>query len=299
VGGNYCTGSNGSCVPKKAPGNNSCMSGHECTTGNCVDGVCCNAPGCGVCQVCNGADPGNCTPAPDGKLEPHSRCTPNPPCGNTGFCSGGACTQVGAGLMCTSFNCLNATTFQPAGACNGTGSCVVPGAVDCSPYLCTTGSCLTTCSGDNQCVNANPNLPSAHYCNGTNCVPKKSIGLACLRDGECGSGHCTDGFCCGVTSCPSCQSCGVSMNEGMCANLPAHAPDPTGVCTTQSPSTCGTNGRCNGGGNCELYDTSTVCSTTCISPTFTTFSCDGLGACVLPEAQLCGINGCDANGCIP
>ena len=57
VSGNYCTGTNGSCLAKKTPGNG-CGTGHECTTGNCVDGVCCNSGPCGTCHTCAGSNPG-------------------------------------------------------------------------------------------------------------------------------------------------------------------------------------------------------------------------------------------------
>jgi hypothetical protein len=291
----YCTGPGGSCQPKKAPPS-TCLSAHECANGNCVDGVCCNTSSCGVCKTCNGITPGTCAAVADGQAEPHNLCTANPPCGNTGFCAGGACAQVNAGTMCTSFTCLDATTFQPAGACNGTGSCSIPNAVGCSPYQCTTGGCRGTCDipGElTQC--AQPNT----YCNGSGCVAKKGLGVACGRDGECSSKHCTDGVCCNTGPCGSCQSCAVPGSEGMCGNVPSGAIDPTGACVNQV-GTCGTNGRCNGAGNCALYDTTTVCGGSCapLISTFTTLYCDGLGSCLLTVPQVCA-NGCDGNGCVP
>jgi hypothetical protein len=96
VGGNYCTGPNGSCLPKGGAGA-TCGSNHECTTGNCVDGVCCNFATCGTCTTCNGSSPGNCTPLgtpATPEADPHGRCPANPPCGNTGMCVSGACQQV-------------------------------------------------------------------------------------------------------------------------------------------------------------------------------------------------------------
>jgi hypothetical protein len=289
----FCTGANGSCQPKKTPGS-SCGSGHECTTGSCVDGVCCNSSSCATCWVCNGSSPGSCTPVADGQMEPHNQCGSSPPCGNTGFCSGGVCAKTGAGIMCTSFNCLSATTFQPAGACNGTGNCIVPSTFDCTPYQCTTGSCRTSCDVSNELTQCAQ--PGA-YCNGASCALKKDNGAGCGRDGECSSGHCTEGVCCNVGACPQCQSCKVPLNEGACTNVAPHTVDPQGSCANQGAASCGTNGRCNGSGVCELYDMSTVCNTVCLSPTFTTFYCDGLGTCALPQIETCASLTCDANGC--
>jgi hypothetical protein len=289
----FCTGANGSCQPKKTPGS-SCGSGHECTTGSCVDGVCCNSSSCATCWVCNGSSPGSCTPVADGQMEPHNQCGSSPPCGNTGFCSGGVCAKTGAGIMCTSFNCLSATTFQPAGACNGTGNCIVPSTFDCTPYQCTTGSCRTSCDVSNELTECAQ--PGA-YCNGASCALKKDNGAGCGRDGECSSGHCTEGVCCNVGACPQCQSCKVPLNEGACTNVAPHTVDPQGSCANQGAASCGTNGRCNGSGVCELYDMSTVCNTVCLSPTFTTFYCDGLGTCALPQIETCASLTCDANGC--
>jgi hypothetical protein len=294
VSGTYCTGGNGSCLSKKAPGV-ACSSNHECTTGNCVDGVCCNASVCGTCETCNGSSPGTCTTVPNNppQAEPHGLCPANPPCGNTGFCKDGACAQGAQGTMCTGFFCPTASSFQPGGTCTGTGSCSVPSAVDCSPYTCTTGTCRATCSGDGDCV-------SGFYCNGVSCVAKKSLGDACGRNEECGSTHCTsEGVCCNVAGCPSCQSCKVPGLEGTCNNVPTGGGDPVGQCPTQDPSTCGTNGKCNGGGNCQLYEIGRVCTTSCVSPLFTTFTCDGLGSCILPQVETCPSLVCDANGCIP
>jgi hypothetical protein len=85
----------------------------------------------------------------------------------------------------------------------------------------------------------------------------------------------------------------------MCGNVPSGAIDPTGACVNQV-GTCGTNGRCNGAGNCALYDTTTVCGGSCapLISTFTTLYCDGLGSCLLTMPQVCA-NGCDGNGCVP
>jgi hypothetical protein len=285
--GHFCTDL-GACQPKKSPGN-SCTLGHECTTGNCVDGICCNSPSCGTCQSCGS---GSCAAVTNGTAEPHNLCPASPPCGNTVTCTNGTCTQAAAGTECVGYFCSTATVFQPAATCNGLGSCSIPSVQDCSPYLCGVGSCSHSCSDDSQCV-------AGTWCNGTTCVAAQTGVATCTRDRQCGTGHCTEGYCCEATACPFCQSCAVAPAQGTCTALPAHTPDATGTCQNQGAASCGTNGLCNGGGNCEHYDMSTLCGTSCVSPLFTRLYCDGLGGCNQPQVEACVSLACDANGCTP
>ena len=95
------------------------------------------------------------------------------------------------------------------------------------------------------------------------------MGASCMSDAQCATGNCIDGFCCGSTSCPSCQSCGVSGSEGTCANLPAGSIDPMGMCADDGAASCGTNGRCNGAGNCQNYPAGTACNLSCVGMSYT------------------------------
>jgi hypothetical protein len=300
VGGYYCTGTNGTCQPKKGLGAG-CMAGNECGSGNCIDGVCCLTGGCGTCQACDVNGAGTCANIPDGQAERHGGCAPNGNCGNTGFCSGGTCTQVAAGIQCSGFFCQGSTdyTFQPGGSCNGAGTCVIPSSVDCRPYKCTTGSCYSQCTSDAQCT-------STAYCTGNvttpgNCVTKKVLGASCSGDGECGMGHCTEGVCCDVASCGlSCWSCRVSGLEGTCNLVPAGLPDPTGTCTNEGAQTCRHNGLCNGGGNCQDYSAATECMTSCDGTNFTHTFCDGAGMCLgMTTVDMCPTMTCTSAGCDP
>ena len=104
------------------------------------------------------------------------------------------------------------------------GGCPIPAIDVCAPYTCALGGCLVTCSVvDSQCVSGN-------YCNGNSCVPKKSLGDTCGRDGECRSTHCTEGVCCNSGCGTSCESCKVQGFVGMCHTVPPGGADPTGTC---------------------------------------------------------------------
>jgi hypothetical protein len=288
--GYYCTGSNGSCIAKKAPGV-ACSAAHECTSDNCVDGVCCTSPSCSTCQACDVNGQGTCAAvgASQPESEPHGRCGPNGACGNTGFCVNGACAQVAQGTMCTAFSCTTATTFQPAGSCTGTGSCSVPNAQDCSPYTCATGACRGSCTDDTQCA-------GGYYCNNSGaCALKLGLGQTCGRDGECGSTHCTEGVCCGSSNCGTCYSCRVQSSEGTCTAVPNGTAD--AACPAQDPTTCGTTGLCESG-VCQLHGLGTQCSSACLISIYSRTYCDGMGACNQPMLETCGSLLCDANGCL-
>jgi len=112
----------------------------------------------------------------------------------------------------------------------------------------------------------------------------KKQGEACASDDDCAGGSCADGVCCNGRCDDACHACNQPNNVGTCVAVargkhPAH-----GSCAKQDPSTCGTNGLCDGAGQCQRYDTSTVCrasacdqGTDALTPEA---RCDGLGSCV-------------------
>ncbi len=164
----------------------------ECLTDNfCTNGVCCTTSACGVCQACNvGATAGNCANVAVGATD--SRCTPSPPCGNTGACNGaGACQQAATTVSCGTQSC-SGSTFTPVSRCNGTGACATPTTSSCSPFTCGTGACRTSCTVDSDCL-------APFTCQGT--APKscalKPNGQVCTAANQCISGNCVNGVCCG------------------------------------------------------------------------------------------------------
>jgi hypothetical protein len=126
---------------------------------------------------------------------------------------------------------------------------------------------------------------------------KRADGLSCTSDGQCAKGNCIDGFCCGTSSCPSCQSCGVSGSQGTCADLPPGSADPLGMCADEGASSCGTNGRCNGSGNCQRYAVGTTCNQTCEGSMLTRSACDAAGMCNPTETTECDPLMCTTSGC--
>jgi len=253
-----------------------CGSGGDCDSGHCVDGVCCFSASCATCYQCNvTGSAGTCQPSPAGAGEPHGGCTPAPPCGFVGTCDGlGSCQNAAASISCGATSCSGGT-YTPVSHCTGTGSCATPATTSCSPYVCGTSACLTTCTDNTQCA-------SGFVCQSGSCTNLKPNGAACTSGTVCISTHCTEGYCCASASCGSCSSCAVAGSQGACTPLAAGTPDPAGVCMMTAATTCGQTGACNGAGGCALYPAGATCgASSCSGPTnFVKTICNGLGQCV-------------------
>ena len=87
----------------------------------------------------------------------------------------------------------------------------------------------------------------------------KPLGTACVVDTECISNFCTEGYCCDAKPCGKCRSCALTGSVGTCTAVAAGDPDPAGMCLAMSVSTCGTNGACDGAGECASYPAGTNC----------------------------------------
>ena len=227
-----------------------CTQTADCLTGNfCVDGVCCASSSCGLCQTCA---TGSCANVGGGVPEPHGGCAANPPCGNTGNCNGGgACEQASSSVACGAASC-SISTLTHVSHCTGSGTCAPPTTSGCTPYVCGTNACKVTCAGDGDCV-------SPYTCQGAGNCALKANGLTCASGSQCISGNCVDTVCCGSPSCPACQACNVS-GTGACAPVAPGTPAPSSFCTDLGPTTCSTNGKCDGAGGCQKYADGTTCA---------------------------------------
>jgi hypothetical protein len=213
-------------------------------------------------------------------------------CGTDGTCDGaGGCRLYASGTTCVAESCTQSTsTYTPAQTCNGTGACQAPSPVACDPYRCgTNGTCLATCASDGDCVAPN-------VCIGGQCA-KKVLGTACAGGGECASGLCQQGVCCGSSCTGTCRSCALAGSLGTCAAVPAGA-DPLAQCTDNGAPSCGTDGMCDGAGGCRLYAAGTMCAaSTCTGVTFTPVrQCNGTGSCLAGTPNTCDPYVCGTNG---
>jgi hypothetical protein len=300
--GNYCTGANGMCLAKVAQGG-ACGANHQCQSGNCVDGFCCNNACTGTCLACSnaltGQPNGTCSAVTSG-TDPKNQCAmaSMSTCGTNGVCSGAACQLWPSGTVCQAASC-NGTMLTFAHTCNGTGNCTIPSpqTVDCSPFLCTSGACTTSCATDADCS-------SSGYCSGGMCLAKKALAASCTAADQCTSGFCADGVCCNSACTSACQACLGSLqqfpNTGHCGNAANNQPDPRNICMATAASTCGTDGNCKGGA-CADWPSGTVCvAASCTSGTQTAAeTCNGSGACSQGGAMTpCSPYTCGATACL-
>jgi hypothetical protein len=277
-----------------------CGNNGECDSMLCVDGVCCESPCVGACRICNmRGKEGTCMNVSTDTTSPRTSgetCADQgqSQCSFNGRCDGnGNCQLYAAGVTCKAASC-NGASWVRASACDGTGKCIAPNAVDCTPYYCAVDAgvpgCLSTCAATTDCVN-----PAV--CAGNSCGmrPKKDIAAGCTADGDCTSGHCADGVCCMGTCTASCMACNVPGSEGTCVAVPQGNADPRSVCKDAGITTCGKDGMCNGAGGCELYPNGTTCAAgSCKNSTLhPAHLCDGKGMCITPSDVDCGNYKCD------
>jgi hypothetical protein len=117
-----------------------------------------------------------------------------------------------------------------------------------------------------------------------------ALGGVCSTDADCASGHCTDHVCCTVPACSACNVCG---GDGVCHPKATDTVD--NRCAVQDPSTCGTNGHCDGAGQCAFYGSFTVCDAPHCDAVDkklrhpTTTYCTGGGAPCRPQTAECTV----------
>ena len=283
------SGTTKSCALK--PNGQTCTAAGQCISGFCTDGVCCGTNGCGTCQACNLNGMGSCAFIPVGTPSPGGQCPLSGTCGNTGTCNGsGACTQAAASVVCGTASCTGAS-YTPAPTCTGTGSCGTSTATTCGNYVCGTGSCKTSCSGDTDCAAGN-------YCTGIagSCVPVKGNGGTCGAAHECGSGNCLDGVCCSTASCGTCQACNLN-GLGTCASVGSGVTEPHARCAANG--TCGNTGTCNGSGACTQAPSSVMCvAPSCTGGVATAAAfCTGTGSCATATVTNCTPFVCGTTAC--
>ncbi len=298
--GFYCAG--GSCLPSQTLGG-ACASARDCESGWCVDGVCCEEACGGACRSCalDGRE-GACVFATRGQ-DPRGSCGDGRVCDGSGACSARGGESCGAGTECLSGHCSDGYCCDAAcdGACE---ACDLPGAV---------GSCTAVPEGedpDGEC-------PGASLC-GPRGGCASADGAACSGDGECLSGRCSDGACCGA-DCGPCHGCAEPGSEGSCAPRRA-ATDPEedcagaslcdgkGGCTLPAGERCMTDLQCMSGHCADGLCCASACAERCRSCALPgsegvctpighgadpdgectgNAACDGAGACARPLGEAC------------
>ena len=182
----------------------------------------------------------------NGAAEPHGLCPANPPCGNTGTCTGGACTQGAAGTTCGGAFCQDATTFQPAAHVQRGRELFDSGHAELlAQHVRRRQRLPGRLRGRQRSARAAPTATRAR------CSAPKGLGATCGRER-------------GVRVRPlhgrlllrrraparPARPARSRCSRGPARTCSAGGADPTNACTNQGAASCGTTGLCNGGGNC-------------------------------------------------
>ncbi|MBX3126285.1 MAG: hypothetical protein KF718_06190 [Polyangiaceae bacterium] len=200
-----------------APLGTPCSDATQCASGFCAEGVCCDAACTAECETCIGNQVGTCEKVPAGSVSSHKPCV-SEFWGCHGACDGTSpsCVYPSAAAGCDGLvSCSEGKLVTQAcvqGAC-GTAT------TDCGYYRCIGSSCLTTCSGQADCVTGtlceggqcvlrtkptcwNDDVSLAPDGIGTNCAPYRcdaesgACATSCTADDECRYGaECMTGRC--------------------------------------------------------------------------------------------------------
>ncbi len=209
-----------------------CARNAECLSGFCTDGVCCDGACTGQCEACDAS--GACVPhtgAPVGSREP---------CDGEGACQGRcdgadatACRYPRGGTECREATC-EGDVLQPAGTCDGNGTCTLPTTDPCLPFACDAGACRSSCSTDNDCATGAACEVESGECaiTGRTCSDAFTVITPSGAETDCRPYRCQAGNC--REQCTANSGCadGYLCEDSACVE---EEPDPT--------STGGTNNR--------------------------------------------------------
>ena len=195
----YCA--TGVCVAK-ADNGKGCSAANACKSSFCADGVCCDSPCTGQCQACaESGSIGQCKVVSGKPREPRPDClgTAGDKC--KGACDGSSpnsCTYLAAGTACKDAACTGDVS-QPAGACDGVGSCALPATKNCAPYGCgaATGTCKSSCASNPDCSQGATCDTSTGQCTtgSATCVDATTVKLANGQTESCAPYKCVAGAC--------------------------------------------------------------------------------------------------------
>jgi hypothetical protein len=267
----------------------SCAGSTRTNAFRCSDGTCSPTSG----QPC---DPYQCNPGGNDCL---TTCQTNDDCIAGSFCNNGSCGRKPLGAPCTMGDDCNSLICAQGVCCNndckGTcESCALTGAAGtCTPVpagedpleQCDEGG-RTTCGTDGTC---DGKRACRLYVSGTVCQDPTCAGTTGTAQGRCdGAGSCAVGP---PVTCGTCTSCVLTSAAAVCMPVAAGMPPVVASqCVDQGAMTCGSDGKCDGAGACQVYPSGTSCATG-LCPTGAVLTapraCNGAGTCAAAVASTC------------
>jgi hypothetical protein len=294
----YCNGT--TCTAKQALGA-PVTSPNECLSGFLADGVCCDVACAGTCVACTSTKKGGGADGTCGAIvagtDPDDECPDDgaASCGRNGSCSGlGACAFYVSGTICAPAMCQGNILIQED-LCDGTGSCVATGPLDCGLSACAGTVCQFSCVTDNDCQS------STAFCGASGvCQAKKVVGQTAGGANECLSAFVADGVCCdaacGAGPCDGCTVATGATQDGHCTVMNGVPCDDGDACTlgdTCMAGACvgGTQKPCNNGDQCHDPGACDPTSGTCsLVDKPEGVACD--------DGNPCTNDGCHAGACV-
>lgn len=132
---------------------------------------------------------------------------------------------------------------------------------------------------------------------------KAPEGSACVAPGDCMSGYCVDGVCCGNECSASCSACSTAKKgqgiDGDCGPIKSGA-DPDNECAPLGAGACQTPGTCDGSGTCATHAGDLCSQTMCGGPTtqINASTCDAVGNCISNGNSSCVPYICQGSACM-
>jgi hypothetical protein len=291
-----------SCGPAGAcDGQGACRlwpAGTECAPAQCQAGLLWPADACDGQGACLDAGSVACGPfACDGQDACHTACQTEAECLPGHYCEPPDCAPRRAlGEACTSSAqclegvCADGVCCQDAcqGACR---RCDLPG---------TEGTCGFTPDGLDPDQECGLGSPCGGVCDGAGGCRLPGEETACGPCARCdGAGACSVLLPGGSDPLDACGPCRVCAGDrDACVPVP-DGEDPHAECPTEPADTCGSEGACDGRGQCRLWPAGTACGPQRCEHGLLARApaCDGAGICRLQEPISCEPYGCDGDWC--
>jgi hypothetical protein len=211
--------------------------------------------------------------------------------GSGSFASAGPLTSPRSSHTATrlAVNVLSSGQVLVSGGSNGTSALATSELWDGASTWTSTTALPAAVQGHTAGLLANSSLLIAGGISGSTVqnaarIYDPSVGLACMNDGQCASGHCIDGVCCATTCAGACMACNVAGSVGTCSPKLAGT-----TCTNGETCQGGSQAGTCGGGTAVVCPGADQCHDAAV--------CVPATGCPAPIVKLDGTSCSDGHAC--